>query len=101
FLSPRRRHTSSLRDWSSDVCSSDLYLPERQVFVESFRRQPLDRTRQQRDERPARGIGTADAAVEVRGHAAAIARVLEQAEIVRQIGRASCREGVWIWVVAR
>src|SRR6267378_6112657 len=24
FLSSRRRHTSSLRDWSSDVCSSDL-----------------------------------------------------------------------------
>src|SRR5204862_1542686 len=22
----RRRHTRSLRDWSSDVCSSDLYL---------------------------------------------------------------------------
>src|SRR5699024_7420501 len=25
FLSGRRRHTSSKRDWSSDVCSSDLY----------------------------------------------------------------------------
>src|SRR5204863_6470138 len=24
FFSSRRRHTSSLRDWSSDVCSSDL-----------------------------------------------------------------------------
>src|SRR5699024_10904478 len=24
FLSSRRRHTSSKRDWSSDVCSSDL-----------------------------------------------------------------------------
>src|SRR5438105_11177865 len=24
FLSSRRRHTSSTRDWSSDVCSSDL-----------------------------------------------------------------------------
>src|SRR6266576_2653522 len=24
FCSSRRRHTSSLRDWSSDVCSSDL-----------------------------------------------------------------------------
>src|SRR6266496_4727021 len=26
FLSSRRRHTRSLRDWSSDVCSSDLPL---------------------------------------------------------------------------
>src|SRR5215469_3854330 len=25
FLSSRRRHTRSLRDWSSDVCSSDLF----------------------------------------------------------------------------
>src|SRR5438034_9624406 len=27
FFSSRRRHTRSLCDWSSDVCSSDLYLP--------------------------------------------------------------------------
>src|SRR5438034_6323281 len=26
FFSSRRRHTSSLCDWSSDVCSSDLHL---------------------------------------------------------------------------
>src|SRR5207245_6084500 len=25
FFSSRRRHTSCYRDWSSDVCSSDLY----------------------------------------------------------------------------
>src|SRR6266516_5636286 len=28
FFSSRRRHTSSYGDWSSDVCSSDLPLPE-------------------------------------------------------------------------
>src|SRR5438128_9332934 len=28
FFSSRRRHTRCYRDWSSDVCSSDLYLPE-------------------------------------------------------------------------
>src|SRR5690349_23399416 len=27
FFSSRRRHTRSLRDWSSDVCSSDLGIP--------------------------------------------------------------------------
>src|SRR5690606_41122614 len=27
FFSSRRRHTSFSRDWSSDVCSSDLPLP--------------------------------------------------------------------------
>src|SRR5260221_8153058 len=26
FFSSRRRHTRSLCDWSSDVCSSDLYI---------------------------------------------------------------------------
>src|SRR6266496_5966198 len=31
FFSSRRRHTSSLRDWSSDVCSSDLKLTIRPV----------------------------------------------------------------------
>src|SRR5690606_39437751 len=28
FFSSRRRHTRFSRDWSSDVCSSDLFLPE-------------------------------------------------------------------------
>src|SRR6202046_2684410 len=27
FFSRRRRHTRSKRDWSSDVCSSDLFYP--------------------------------------------------------------------------
>src|SRR5258706_14994315 len=27
FFSSRRRHTRLVSDWSSDVCSSDLYLP--------------------------------------------------------------------------
>src|SRR5690606_39522780 len=27
FFSSRRRHTSFSRDWSSDVCSSDLVMP--------------------------------------------------------------------------
>src|SRR5690349_24498344 len=29
FFSSRRRHTRSLRDWSSDVCSSDLGAAQR------------------------------------------------------------------------
>src|SRR6266496_5261177 len=29
FFSSRRRHTRSLRDWSSDVCSSDLSVGRR------------------------------------------------------------------------
>src|SRR5699024_12205712 len=37
FFSSRRRHTRSKRDWSSDVCSSDLWTCPIPVFLE-----PLD-----------------------------------------------------------
>src|SRR5437868_8059984 len=33
FFSSRRRHTRSKRDWSSDVCSSDLYPWSREVWA--------------------------------------------------------------------
>src|SRR5699024_11560611 len=33
FFSSRRRHTRSKRDWSSDVCSSDLYATENIIPV--------------------------------------------------------------------
>src|SRR5260221_8968982 len=35
FFSSRRRHTISLCDWSSDVCSSDLYLPAQATWTGS------------------------------------------------------------------
>src|SRR5476649_3043934 len=38
FFSSRRRHTRSLCDWSSDVCSSDLASPE--ILPETGRSQP-------------------------------------------------------------
>src|SRR3712207_3719492 len=37
FFSSRRRHTRYWRDWSSDVCSSDLAI----VFIEVIRGVPL------------------------------------------------------------
>src|SRR5699024_11783782 len=36
FFSSRRRHTRSKRDWSSDVCSSDLKILFPQVKSESY-----------------------------------------------------------------
>src|SRR5256712_11193755 len=41
FFSSRRRHTRSDRDWSSDVCSSDLEREEREVdeFPEEERKE--------------------------------------------------------------
>src|SRR6266496_4540720 len=38
FFSSRRRHTRSLRDWSSDVCSSDLRVVERGLHLLPRRR---------------------------------------------------------------
>src|SRR5437868_8156214 len=50
FFSSRRRHTRSKRDWSSDVCSSDLDLKtrvhlEKIKLVRHIREQKLNRTR--------------------------------------------------------
>src|SRR5204863_1326291 len=48
FFSSRRRHTRSLRDWSSDVCSSDLEgrearLEDLALLLDVLRRQDLAR----------------------------------------------------------
>src|SRR5215203_230385 len=53
FFSSRRRHTRYWRDWSSDVCSSDLHLleAEREAVLLG----------------PGAGVGEADRAVEVAG----------------------------------
>src|SRR5690349_24760235 len=86
FFSSRRRHTRSLRDWSSDVCSSDLgviltglMLALSRPFVEF-----------------ALARWTVDAQLERAIVVAAAASVMAGAEI----GRASCRERVEISGVA-
>src|SRR6266536_5906007 len=38
FFSSRRRHTRSTRDWSSDVCSSDLHEVDRGTLLETVAR---------------------------------------------------------------
>src|SRR5699024_5964066 len=38
FFSSRRRHTRSKRDWSSDVCSSDLEADSFNILAESLKR---------------------------------------------------------------
>src|SRR5699024_11896928 len=35
FFSSRRRHTRSKRDWSSDVCSSDLNVPSKINIIDN------------------------------------------------------------------
>src|SRR5207253_3637497 len=51
FFSSRRRHTRWPRDWSSDVCSSDLLRPPRRLHG----RRPLRRQRGARQLRAAQG----------------------------------------------
>src|SRR5947207_13852387 len=82
FFSSRRRHTISLCDWSSDVCSSDLIGdPVQQWF--------------------ARGLGQTgwfgwyqDEEIEK------LSRAWLLSQTPAEIGRASCRERVEISVVA-
>src|SRR5260221_3953086 len=44
FFSSRRRHTRSLCDWSSDVCSSDLPAKEEPILVQGKVTQSLANT---------------------------------------------------------
>src|SRR2546429_3060676 len=43
FFSSRRRHTRCSRDWSSDVCSSDLYVAESRLARGKFQLASQDR----------------------------------------------------------
>src|SRR5437868_9221709 len=90
FFSSRRRHTRSKRDWSSDVCSSDLVLVVIVLGAEVLRR-ALDRGHQPRDGGGAGGVLLAVEEV--------LRRVLADAgRAAEQIGRASCRERGEGWV---
>src|SRR5690606_40204393 len=74
FFSGRRRHTRFSRDWSSDVCSSDLAVPAGHVVDE------VGECLRDRD---------AGTPLEQRVH---VVRGVSGVE--REIGRASCREKV-------
>src|SRR5207249_8768632 len=97
FFSSRRRHTRSKRDWSSDVCSSDLM---------DFRARIVGDTghtrRAQNEPREAKAFHQPDPARdgltnEGRDHFAALGEAARGIEV--KIGRASWRERVRRWVV--
>src|SRR5207253_5476421 len=99
----RRRHTRWPRDWSSDVCSSDLNgmgIPkdEQRSIYEQFTRgrAALDGSK------PGVGLGLAFVRTIVKGNRGKLdlaSRPGETAFRIRQIGRASCRERVEVAVV--
>src|SRR5206468_4565364 len=75
FFSSRRRHTRSDRDWSSDVCSSDLKGIDEQEGGSPW------------------APPSCSSIPLARGNPSLAFTMI-------QIGRASCRERVWNWVVA-
>src|SRR3712207_8750698 len=83
FFSSRRRHTRYWRDWSSDVCSSDLGSLEKTDDGVRIKVASADSGEQQDTEGEGGSYGGEDAPT---GEA--------------EIGRASCRERVKISVVA-
>src|SRR5207253_8174765 len=92
FFSSRRRHTRWPRDWSSDVCSSDLvsgfvaiWLPEELVMLYLRHGELVNAT--VRDARGSQAVSLARALDKVPAEP-------EYGEISFKIGRASCRERV-------
>src|SRR5256885_12812935 len=85
FFSSRRRHTRLQGDWSSDVCSSDLYatwLRENSLRLEDLPEQPLPAT----DHAAVLNLQIAF------GYTHEDLRILLAPMAKNEIGRASCRE---------
>src|SRR5689334_25303055 len=90
FFSSRRRHTRWNCDWSSDVCSSDLLEPVVD-FAPQAPHQHLEHV----------GERVVVVVPHVRRDGGAIQHLSRMRdEQLEQIGRASCRERVYISVVA-
>src|SRR5690625_7396671 len=83
FFSSRRRHTRWPRDWSSDVCSSDLALAATHGISTSRVKEVVEMT----------GLQTV-AKKRVGGFSLGMGQRLGIAAAMLEIGRASCRERV-------
>src|SRR5690606_40530837 len=90
FFSSRRRHTRFSRDWSSDVCSSDLYAS---TVRSEYRGQPVGVMHAcGHDMHVAILMGVAQALAGMRDELAGEVMFIFQPAEEGQIGRASCRE---------
>src|SRR5437879_12227000 len=70
FFSSRRRHTRYIGDWSSDVCSSDLFTNDL-------------------------AVGFRDGCAQADGQVIRKVIAANRNSAAMEIGRASCRERVW------
>src|SRR5690554_6414571 len=88
FFSSRRRHTSCGRDWSSDVCSSDLkHVPERKSCTRSDEQDDIERPGKSQ-QAPGRALWREG----YREHCRRDERYSDGKAQQAEIGRASCRE---------
>src|SRR5690606_39886960 len=87
FFSSRRRHTSFSRDWSSDVCSSDLFTPNIDVFIGIRVFMALG---------GCIGMITSKAIVRDLFPPEDTARIFSILMLIMEIGRASCRERLYL-----
>src|SRR5207253_5041671 len=90
FFSSRRRHTRWPRDWSSDVCSSDLHLRNADRAEHPREEERLVVSRHGTARAPS-GIASAVHEVEAQH-----AEPREVDRLALKIGRASCRERGWV-----
>src|SRR5258707_1345300 len=95
FFSSRRRHTRYWRDWSSDVCSSDLVRRE-SIQESSWASQMLSGFG---DIQSHRQVGTVPYSISRKGEKSLVQRRrrdrLQRLGVIElEIGRASCRERV-------
>src|SRR5207247_3359619 len=92
-FSSRRRHTRSTRDWSSDVCSSDLKLPAPQPAMERQIQNAVDAGDGDYEIRLLRQkMALEPDNLEVRLALAKRYESVGSPELALEIGRASCRE---------
>src|SRR5690606_40414615 len=96
--SGRRRHTRFSRDWSSDVCSSDLRSHEKRVELAKQNGRSMVRERDVTGASLRLAARFADGGV-LHQNKGAITKTIAQCQALLvgvQIGRASCRERGWI-----
>src|SRR5690625_6739267 len=86
FFSSRRRHTRWPRDWSSDVCSSDLY----RFILGAIR---IDHRLIQRTL-----VGSVHSHEQLLDGGVVVLDGLQDA-FAQEIGRASCRQTVYNWEI--
>src|SRR5690606_40681162 len=98
----RRRHTRFSRDWSSDVCSSDLgVVSEELELAPDHRDRRAELVSRVVDEATLRGkrlLEPVEHLVEGPGEATDLVVTFHWYPLA-QIGRASCREREWVAVV--